>query len=161
MTFQQPARLAAPAPLRTHPLATVSIITSAMGFVPLIIVGGLVGSAMGAIASVLIRRQPERWGGAAVADAGVAVGLLTGVVMLAIFGVVRADDWGWGPLVATIAYGTLIAGVAGYSHGGRRGALVGAGIGAGSVVAIVAAVVGTVVLILVALGAAVESLAEG
>lgn len=151
----------APSRARTHPLAIASVVTSSMGFVPLIIVGGLVGSAMGAVAGILIRRRPDRWGGAALADAGLGIGLVTGVLMLAVFGLVRSDDWGWAPLAATVAYGAVVVALASYGRSGGRAGLVGAGAGAAGVVAAVALVVGIVVLLVSVFRLMIQGLAEG
>lgn len=115
---------------RLHPLAVASLVLSVLGFVPLVIVGGLLGSLLGAIALGSIRRDPARYRGEGLATGGLAVGLVSGVLVLTTFCIVRSDDWGWNPLIATAAYAGLVLGLAAVSRtaAGRVGAVAAAGV---------------------------------
>lgn len=132
---------------RLHPLAVVAMVLSVLGFVPLVIVGGLIGSLLGAVALGRIHRQPERYRGTGLAGAAVAVGLVSGVLVLATFAVVRSDDWGWTPLIATAAYGGLVIGLAVVSRttAGRAGGA--AALGLAGIVAAVVGIIGLVLLV--------------
>lgn len=131
---------------RTHPLAVVSLVLSILGFFPLIIIGGLLGAPLGAIALGAIRRDPERLRGNGLAGAGIAIGMVSGVLVLATFGVVRADDWGWLPFAITVAYGGVVLGLAFGAH--TRGARTGTAVALGTA-GIVAVVMGVVALVVV------------
>lgn len=146
---------------KVHPLATASLVLSALGFFPLVIIGGLVGSAAGAAAGIAIRRDPTRWRGASRADAAVAVGLVSGVLVLAVFGLVRADDWGWAPLVATVAYGAVVVGLAAAGRRGARSGVVAAGAGAAGVLAALLLVVGLVLLLVALFRLMIQGVFEG
>jgi hypothetical protein len=154
----------APPRTRTHPLATASVGLSALGFAPLVIVGGLLGAACGVAARLAIRREPQRWGGGSRADAGIGLGMVSGVLFLATFGLVRADDWGWAPFVAAVAYGAVVCGLAAYARRetGTGVKAAGAGVaGAAGVLVVLAIAVGTVVGVVALLKLMIQELAEG
>lgn len=136
-----------PGQQRVHPLAVVSLVLSVLGFFPLLIIGGLIGAPLGAVAVRSIRRQPERYRGAGLAVGGLVVGMVSGVLVLATFGVVRADDWGWIPFITTISYGALVVGLAAAAHtgAGRAGGV--AAFGAAGTVVAVLGIIGLVFLI--------------
>lgn len=154
----------APPRTRTHPLATASVALSALGFAPLVIAGGLLGAACGVAARLAIRREPQRWAGGGRADIGIGLGMVSGVLFLATFGLVRADDWGWAPFVAAVSYGAVVCALAVYARRdagtGLRAA--GAGVaGAAGVLVVLAIAVGTVVGLVALLKLMIQGLAEG
>jgi len=137
-------------PTRPHPLAVASLTLSVLGFVPLIIVGGLLGSLLGALALGAVRRSPDRYGGEGLAMAGLGVGMVSGVLVLGTFSIVRSDDWGWSPLLATVAYAGLVLGLAARARTTAGRATGAAAAGVVGILAAGAMIIGLVLLITLA-----------
>lgn len=134
----------------THPLATTALVLSCLGFaIP--VVSGLVGALLAVAALQAIAREPDRWGGTQRARTAVAIGLLTGVVPLAVIALVQRDSWGVAPLVLLLAYGAVLAGLAVSARPGARpsaGRVIGgATLGAGGIGAMALLLIGMVLAI--------------
>ncbi len=146
---------------RRHPLATASVVLSASGLAPLPVLGGFVGSGLGAAAGILIRREPSRWTGAERADAAVVVGIVTGPLLLATFGVLVREGWGWALFGAAVAYAAIVAGAAAAGRSGGRGAVGAAALGVLAVVGLLGMTIGVVLLVDLMIRTAAEGIAEG
>lgn len=106
---------------RQHPLGTAGLVLSCCTIVPLPVVGGVVGSLLGA-AGV---RAARRSGGAQSPTTGlvaVGIGLVFGAIPLLVLTAVRADEWSWVPFGIAV---THVAAAAGIASGSRRGAAAG------------------------------------
>ena len=129
-----------PSKLPNHPAGTVGLVLSACSLVPLPIIGGLVGSIVGAAGVRAARREPQRWSNGT-GIAAVGVGLVLGTLPMLVFGIVKADDWTWIPFALALLQAGIVAGLAaGARHAvpGAAGALAGAGLAIGLVLGLVA-----------------------
>lgn len=129
-----------------HPLATVSLVLSVLGFFALPVVGGLLGSLLGAVALRATSRNPERWSGRNRATVGIVLGLVNGVLMFSIFALVRHDDWGDGPVLAAVIYAATIGALIGSTRS-PHGALWGGALAAGGVAALAVVVIAGVLAV--------------
>lgn len=133
---------AAPRPHRprSHPAGTVGVVLSACSLVPLPVVGGLVGSILGAVGVRAARRQPQLWSPAS-GWVAIGVGLALGTLPILVLTMVRADDWGWVPFGLVVLQAALVFGIAAGARSavpGAAGVLGGAGIAIGMVLGLVA-----------------------
>jgi hypothetical protein len=136
-------------------------VLSSLGVAPLTFVGGIVGSGLGAAAGIAIRRHPDRWTGEARADTAVAVGLLTGPLLLGLFTGLHAGDWGWWPFAATLAYAAAVGAAWAAGRRGARGAVPGAVVAVLAIVGLLGLAVGVVLLMVFMLRQLGEGIADG
>ena len=125
---------------KNHPAGTVGLVLSACSLVPLPVVGGLVGSLVGAAGVRAARRAPTRWE-PTTGYVAVGVGLLLGTMPMLVFGIVKADDWTWIPFALTLVQAALVVGLAAGARNavpGSMGVLAVAGIAIAGVFAVVA-----------------------
>lgn len=100
-----------PARLKSHPAGTVGLVLSLCSIAPLPVVGGLLGSLVGAFGVRATRRSPQQWSPGS-GNAAVAVGLIFGTGLGLVFALVRADDWGWIPFAVVLAHAAVVVGIA-------------------------------------------------
>jgi hypothetical protein len=112
---------------RTAPLAVVSLVCSIAGLFVIPLLGGVVGAALGVAALVEIRKD-HRLSGHGLAIAGTVVGLVLGVVPLAVLAYVERGHWSSVPFALTVAYGGAIAALLWRETAGRQRVAAGAGL---------------------------------
>lgn len=125
---------------RSHPAGTAGLVLSCCALVPFTVVGGLVGSLLGAVGVRAARREPQRWSDGT-ARAAIAVGLVLGSVPGLVLAMVKADDWTWVPFGLLLVHAAVVFGLAFGVRAavpGSMGVLSGAGLAVGLALAVVA-----------------------
>lgn len=118
----------------------MGLVLSACSLVPLTIVGGLLGSLVGAFGVRAARRDPQRWS-PSTGIAAVVVGLVLGSLPALTFGIVKADDWGWVPFAVVLLHAAVVIGIAFGARSavpGSMGVLAGTGLVIAGVLGVVA-----------------------
>ena len=108
-------------------MAVASLGFAIAGLVVVPILGGVVGAALGVAALAQIRNNPS-FTGRGLAVAGTVVGLVAGVLPLAVFSYLERSHWSSAPFALTVAYGGAIATLLWRETAGRQRLAAGAGL---------------------------------
>lgn len=119
---------------RNHPLGTTGLVFSACSLVPLPVLGGVVGSLLGAIGGFAARRSGGRYG-STTADVAVGLGLVLGSIPLLALSLARADDWTWIPFGLAVGHAAIVCGLLAAGRASGPGAVGGAVAGSMGVLA--------------------------